>query len=138
MFLDGFVVCWVVQKIMKDEEDEFIEIIIFMEFYIKKKDILKVMKIDLQFYQFIYKVLKSKLFEYVLFIFYSYIIRVRVIFFEIFGRFEEVMEEYKFIYEVIVSRDFDKVEEYMKFYVKNVVKNLIEQKKSEERIVVGK
>lgn len=138
MFLDGFAVCWAVQKIMKDEEDEFIEIIIFMEFYIKKKDILKVMKIDLQFYQFIYKVLKSKLFEYVLFIFYSYIIRVRVIFFEISGRFEEVMEEYKFIYEVIVSRDFDKVEEYMKFYVKNAVKNLIEQKKSEERIAVGK
>lgn len=138
MLLEGLAARWAAQKITKDEEDELTEIITLMELYTKKKDIPKVMKTDSQFHQLIYKASKSKPLEHVLSTFHSYIIRARATSFETPGRLEEAMEEHKLIFEAIVSRDPDKAEEYMKLHVKNAAKNLIEQKKTEERTAAGK
>jgi len=125
MMIEGLAARWAAENIAEDELRELQEAIDLEEFYTPKEDIGKLMSLDSNFHQILYRASKSKPLQYMLHTFHHYIQRARSQSFAAPGRARLALEEHKAILQAIRERDGDRAERITVAHIRKASMNLL-------------
>jgi len=129
MMIEGLAARWAAEKVTPEEIEEMKEAVELEEFYTKKKDYSRLMKLDTRFHDIIFKASKSMPLMHTLSTFHHYVQRARKVSMSSPKRAMEVLNEHKAIMQAIIDRDPDRAEKLTTEHVRNASMNLLKQKK---------
>ncbi|MDO4552139.1 MAG: GntR family transcriptional regulator [Bacillota bacterium] len=96
---------WAVERITKEELAELEEAFEFMEFYTQKSDPEKMLNINMQFHDLIYRAAHNKRLHSVLSSYQLYIKQTKANTAYLNGKLEEVLDEHRSIYRAFLDED---------------------------------
>ncbi len=124
MMIEGLAVRWATEKITDKDILKLKEIVDLEEFYTIKNDTPRLLKVDSNFHETIFKASKSRLLIKMLTMFHHYTLSARNTSFESPGRAQETLNEHKAILKAIEEKDCDKAEILTVEHIKNAKVNL--------------
>ena len=99
---------WAIERITKDEFEKLEEAFEFMEFYTQKKDVEKMLNINMNFHELIYKASHNRMLEHVLSSYQIYIKQSKTTRSDVSDTYlDEVLEEHRAIFEAFQSKDIN-------------------------------
>lgn len=101
---------WAIERITKDEFEKLEEAFEFMEFYTQKKDVEKMLNINMNFHDLIYKASHNRMLYRILSSFQLYIKQSRPSRAESDTYLDEVLQEHRAIFEAFRDKDADAAE----------------------------
>ena len=125
MLIEGLAARWAAENISQDELRELQEAIDLEEFYTSKGDIERLMDLDSNFHQVIYRASKSRPLQYMLHTFHHSIQHARSQSIAAPGRARQALKEHKAILHAIRERDGDKAESLTAEHISNASLNLL-------------
>jgi DNA-binding GntR family transcriptional regulator len=125
MMIEGLAARWAAENIGDEELRELQEAIDLEEFYTSKGDIGKLMSLDSNFHQILYRASKSRPLQYMLHTFHHYIQRARSQSIAAPGRAQLALEEHKAILQAIRERDGDRAERITVEHIRKASMNLL-------------
>lgn len=97
---------WAIERITKEEFEKLEEAFEFMEFYTQKKDVEKMLNINMNFHELIYKASHNRMLYHVLSSYQIYIKQSKTTRNDVSGTYlEEVLEEHRAIFEAFKNKD---------------------------------
>lgn len=99
---------WAIERITKEEMEKLEEAYEFMEFYTMKKEADKMLNINMQFHNLIYKASHNRMLEHTLSTYQFYLKETESNSAYLDGYLEEVLKEHKQIYNAFVEKDTEK------------------------------
>jgi DNA-binding GntR family transcriptional regulator len=99
---------WAIERITKEEMEKLEEAYEFMEFYTMKKEADKMLNINMQFHNLIYKASHNRMLEHTLSTYQFYLKETESNSAYLDGYLEEVLKEHKQIYDAFVEKDTEK------------------------------
>jgi len=132
MMIEGLAARWAVENIDEAELRELQEAIDLEEFYTSKADIGRLMSLDSNFHQILYRASKSRPLQYMLHTFHHYIQRARSQSIAAPGRAEQALAEHKAILQAIRERDGDKAELITAEHIRNASLNLLKTMEAQQ------
>lgn len=125
MMIEGLAARWAAENIGDEELRELQEAIDLEEFYTSKGDIGRLMSLDSNFHQILYRASKSRPLQYMLHTFHHYIQRARSQSIAAPGRAQLALEEHKAILQAIRERDGDRAERITVEHIRKASMNLL-------------
>jgi len=99
---------WAIERITKEEYEKLEEAFEFMEFYTQKKDVEKMLNINMNFHELIYKASHNRMLEHVLSSYQIYIKQSKTTRTDVSETYlDEVLEEHRAIFEAFKNNDVD-------------------------------
>ncbi|MEL7655254.1 MAG: GntR family transcriptional regulator [Bacillota bacterium] len=99
---------WAIERITKEEFEKLEEAFEFMEFYTQKKDVEKMLNINMNFHELIYKASHNRMLEHVLSSYQIYIKQSKTTRNDVSDSYlDEVLAEHRAIFEAFKSKDVD-------------------------------
>jgi DNA-binding GntR family transcriptional regulator len=132
MMIEGLAARWAAENIGEEELRELQEAIDLEEFYTSKGDIGRLMSLDSNFHQLLYRASKSKPLQYMLHTFHHYIQRARSQSIAAPGRAQLALEEHKAILQAIRKRDGDRAERITVEHIRKASLNLLKTMKARQ------
>lgn len=111
--IEGIAVEWAIDRMDKDDLEEMKEICELMEFYTLKEDVEKILELNTQFHEVIYKSTKSRYLNLILKDFQQYMKGIRKKSLKSPGRLESAMGEHKEILDAFIKKDKQKAKEVL-------------------------
>lgn len=99
---------WAIERITKEEMEKLEEAYEFMEFYTMKKEADKMLNINMQFHNLIYKASRNRMLEHTLSTYQFYLKETESNSAYLDGYLEDVLKEHKQIYNAFVEKDTEK------------------------------
>ena len=125
MMVEGLAARWAAENIGEEELRELQEAIDLEEFYTSRGDIDRLMSLDSNFHQILYRASKSRPLQYMLHTFHHYIQRARSQSIAAPGRAQLALEEHKAILQAIRARDGDRAERITVEHIRKASMNLL-------------
>lgn len=99
---------WAIERITKEEFEKLEEAFEFMEFYTQKKDVEKMLNINMNFHELIYRASHNRMLEHVLSSYQIYIKQSKTTRSDVSDRYlDEVLAEHQAIFEAFKNKDID-------------------------------
>jgi len=130
IMIEGLAARWAAENIGEADLRDIEEAIDLEGFYTAKGDIARLMGLDSNFHQVIYRAAKSMPLQHMLHTFHHYIQHARSQSIAAPGRAERALAEHKAILAAIRERDGDKAESLMADHIRNASLNLINTMKN--------
>ena len=124
MSIEGLAARLATQRIDEEELTSLEEIVDLTEFYLKKNDFDRLLKLDSEFHETIFKASKNWPLKNMLRNLHNYVKGARINSISSPGRANKMLEEHKRILEAIKEKNPDKAEELTKEHIVNTMKNL--------------
>ncbi|MGI6734358.1 MAG: GntR family transcriptional regulator [Anaerovoracaceae bacterium] len=99
---------WAIERITKEEMEKLEEAYEFMEFYTMKQEADKMLNINMQFHNLIYKASHNRMLEHTLSTYQLYLKETESNSAYLNGHLEEVLKEHKQIFDAFVNKDPEK------------------------------
>jgi len=116
---EALAVKWAIERITKEEMEKLEEAYEFMEFYTEKNDAEKMLIINMQFHNLIYKAAHNRILEHSLSTYQIYLKEIGSSIAYLDGHLDDVLNEHKKIYDAFVSRDVEAGIEAVKNHLDN-------------------
>ncbi|RKD34160.1 GntR family transcriptional regulator [Thermohalobacter berrensis] len=128
--IEGIAAQWAVERMTNEDFKELKEIYELMEFYTYyKKDVEKILELNTEFHELIYKASKSRYLEYILKGFQRYMKGVRKKSLNTEGRLEEALNEHKEILKAFEERNPKKAKEVLEKHITKLKENALNENK---------
>ena len=132
MMIEGLAARWAAENIKEEELRELQEALDLEEFYTAKGDIEKLMNLDSNFHQVIYRASKSRPLQYMLRTFHHSIQHARSQSIAAPGRAWQALKEHKAILQAIRERDGDRAERITAEHIRKASLNLLKTMKARQ------
>ncbi len=132
MMIEGLAARWAAQNIQEEELQELQEAIDLEEFYTSKGDIGRLMSLDSNFHQLLYRASKSRPLQHMLHTFHNSIQHARSQSIAAPGRAQQALKEHKAILQAIRERDGDRAERITAEHIRKASVNLLKTMKARQ------
>ncbi len=119
---------WAIERITKEEMEELEETFEFMEFYTMKKDIEKMLNINIGFHQLIYKASGNRMLRHMLSSYQIYLKNYRLHRTYEDDYLESVLEEHRAIFEAFKARDIESGTKAMEKHMNSAIARRMKEK----------
>ncbi|WP_206459519.1 GntR family transcriptional regulator [Anaerovorax sp. IOR16] len=119
---EAIAVKWAIERITKEEFEELQEAYEFMEFYTMKKDMDKMLNINMHFHELIYNAAHNRMLKHVLSSYQFYTKQTKVNLAYVDQYLDEVLNEHKKIFDAFIAKDPDAGAEAITIHLENAKK----------------
>ncbi|MCR5481255.1 MAG: GntR family transcriptional regulator [Clostridia bacterium] len=119
---------WAIERITDEEMEELEETFEFMEFYTMKKDIEKMLNINIGFHQLIYKASGNRMLRHMLSSYQIYLKNYRLHRIYEDSYLDTVLEEHRMIFEAFKARDTEGAAKAMEKHMNSAIARRMQEK----------
>ena len=132
MMIEGLAARWAAENIKEEELRELQEAIDLEEFYTSRGDIGRLMSLDSNFHQLLYRASKSRPLQHMLHSFHHSIQHARSQSIAAPGRAQQALKEHKAILQAIRERDGERAERITAEHIRNASLNLLKTMEAQQ------